>query len=201
MIQDITVDLRFSSPIGRINLPEVAQRADEISSKAVELSKESESLHRSNQGGWHSNSLLDSNEPIFQFVADQVKAGVKSVLRNIVGEEKSDKVSFSKLWVNVNEFGSWNTPHDHTTTWSGVLYVNGLIDRAPGGYNTGALTFWNPIAGVAQRGFPANVEISPAPGDLLLFPGYLLHGVAPHSGDSPRITFAFDFDQLHEVIR
>ena len=38
----------------------------------------------------------------------------------------------------------------------------------------------------------SNIMIRPAPGLMLLFPGYLQHGVEKHRGNRPRISIAFN---------
>jgi ectoine hydroxylase-related dioxygenase (phytanoyl-CoA dioxygenase family) len=62
--------------------------------------------------------------------------------------------------------------------------------KSPGGSD---FAFRNDHAGVSASQFNADKWISPepAPGDLVLFPSYLMHAVPPNAGGR-RITLAFN---------
>jgi uncharacterized protein (TIGR02466 family) len=103
-----------------------------------------------------------------------------------------------ELWVNVLQHGGQQAVHNHANCFvSGILYLTPsdasaqtVFLRGMGGSD---FAFRNAHAGVAAGRFHAEKWVSPAPqpGDLLLFPSYLLHEVpANHGGE--RVTLAFN---------
>ena len=91
---------------------------------------------------------------------------------------------------NVLFDGGFNKVHDHGDfTWSGVYYVD--VGEAGDDPNNGVLEFIDPRGGVAEA-MKKVVRIQPAPGGLVLFPGWLKHYVLPYRGSRPRISIAFN---------
>jgi uncharacterized protein (TIGR02466 family) len=106
--------------------------------------------------------------------------------------------SIKEIWVNVLDAGGRQSVHNHSNSFiSGIVYLTGSHPSA----NT---VF---VKAVGSQGFifdntnartklgPHNahkwVAPDPAPGDLLLFPSYLLHEVPKNQGDR-RISMAFN---------
>src|SRR3546814_8234194 len=103
-------------------------------------------------------------------------------------------------WVNVNEKGAFNTPHDHPDfLWSGFYYA-----QVPGAgaarsiQNGGDIEFLDP-RGSALITLQNDLAIGsgkhrvcPEPGMLLLFPSPLVHWVYPHEDDQARVSVAFN---------
>jgi Putative 2OG-Fe(II) oxygenase len=106
--------------------------------------------------------------------------------------------SLKEMWVNVLNSGGRQAMHNHANSFiSGVLYLTPahpdsrtVFMRAPGGSD---FAFRNDHAGVTTGAYNADKWISPhpEPGDLLLFPSYLMHAVPPNPGGQ-RITLAFN---------
>jgi len=200
LAQQVTLDFSFSSPICRGFMPEVEQRRDEIAAAVLELRRNDPAgIQRSNLGGWQSGNLAGAvlAEPLADLV-NRLSIATVAMLTKLQGRDHSMALHFRKLWFNVNEAGAWNTPHDHNTTWSGILFLAGqyadmtkLVDRP----EEGDVVIYNPVSGVRLRGFPNAYVHRPHIGQLLMFPGYLLHMVVPHTWSTPRITLAFDADQ------
>jgi hypothetical protein len=103
-----------------------------------------------------------------------------------------------EMWVNVLDTGGRQAMHNHANSFiSGVLYLTPsdasactVFMKSPGGSD---FAFRNDHAGVSASQFNADKWISPepAPGDLVLFPSYLMHAVPPNAGGR-RITLAFN---------
>jgi len=106
-------------------------------------------------------------------------------------------------WYHLTRHAGYTAQHNHPmASWSGVYCVdNG--DDAPGRANNGALRFLD-IRGSAGMyvdagnahlqspyGFGARAWFL-VPGQLLLFPSFLMHEVAPYFGRRERITVAFN---------
>ena len=106
--------------------------------------------------------------------------------------------SLKEMWVNVLDTGGRQAMHNHANSFiSGVVYLTAthaesrtVFMKAPGGTE---FSFKNDHAGVQTGSFNAEKWISPEPnpGDMMLFPSYLMHAVPTNPGPR-RITLAFN---------
>jgi hypothetical protein len=106
--------------------------------------------------------------------------------------------SLKEMWVNVLDTGGRQAMHNHANSFiSGVAYLTPVhaeartvFMKSPGGTD---FAFKNDHAGVASGPYNADKWISPppGPGDVVLFPSYLMHAVPPNPGER-RITMAFN---------
>jgi Putative 2OG-Fe(II) oxygenase len=106
--------------------------------------------------------------------------------------------SLKEMWVNVLDTGGRQAMHNHANSFiSGIVYLTPthpdartMFMKSPGGTD---FSFKNDNAAVVTGPYNAEKWISPEcqPGDVALFPSYLLHAVPPNSGER-RITMAFN---------
>jgi uncharacterized protein (TIGR02466 family) len=106
--------------------------------------------------------------------------------------------SLKEMWVNVLDTGGRQAMHNHANSFiSGVVYLTPthpdsrtVFMKSPGGTD---FSFKNDHAGVVTGPYNADKWISPLPqpGDVALFPSYLMHAVPPNPGER-RITLAFN---------
>jgi len=106
--------------------------------------------------------------------------------------------SLKEMWVNVLDTGGRQAMHNHANSFiSGVVYLTSthpsaqtVFMKSPGGTD---FSFKNDHAGMTHSEFSADKWISPAPepGDIVLFPSYLMHAVPPNQGER-RISLAFN---------
>ena len=111
--------------------------------------------------------------------------------------------SLKEMWVNVLDTGGRQAMHNHANSFiSGVVYLTRthtdartVFMKAPGGTE---FTFKNDHAGVATGSYNADKWISPSPepGDVVLFPSYLMHAVPINPGER-RISMAFNAIPTH----
>jgi hypothetical protein len=111
--------------------------------------------------------------------------------------------SLKEMWVNVLDNGGRQAMHNHANSFiSGVVYLTPthadsrtVFMKAPGGAE---FTFKNDNAGVKTGSYNADKWISPAPepGDVVLFPSYLMHAVPMNAGER-RISLAFNAIPTH----
>jgi hypothetical protein len=111
--------------------------------------------------------------------------------------------SLKEMWVNVLDTGGRQAMHNHANSFiSGVVYLTRthpeartVFMKAPGGTD---FTFKNDHAGVATGSYNADKWISPMPepGDVVLFPSYLMHAVPINPGER-RISMAFNAIPTH----
>lgn len=106
--------------------------------------------------------------------------------------------SIKEMWVNVLDTGGRQAMHNHANSFvSGVVYLTPthassctVFMKSPGGTD---FVFRNDHARTTPGPFNADKWISPQPepGDLVLFPSYLMHAVPPNAGGR-RISLAFN---------
>lgn len=106
-------------------------------------------------------------------------------------------------WYHITRDGGYTSAHNHPMAcWSGVYCVSpGDPDTAI--KNNGVLRFLDPRPNPSMYLDAGNARLQPPfdhgnlawqlrPGQLLLFPSWLEHEVAPYRGRSERITVAFN---------
>jgi len=106
--------------------------------------------------------------------------------------------SLKEVWVNVLDTGGRQAMHNHANSFiSGVVYLTPthpeaqtVFMKSPGGTD---FVFRNDHAGMTPGEYSADKWVSPKPepGDLVLFPSYLMHAVPPNPGER-RITLSFN---------
>jgi hypothetical protein len=106
--------------------------------------------------------------------------------------------SLKEMWVNVLDTGGRQAMHNHANSFiSGVVYLTEthpdtrtVFMKSPGGTE---FSFKNEHEGMTAGRYNAEKWVSPAPepGDLVLFPSYLMHAVPPNPGNR-RISMAFN---------
>jgi len=106
--------------------------------------------------------------------------------------------SLKEMWVNVLDTGGRQAMHNHANSFiSGVAYLtrthpeaSTVFMKSPGGSE---FAFRNDHAGMTPSPYSATKWVSPEPepGDLVLFPSYLMHAVPPNPGER-RISLAFN---------
>lgn len=106
--------------------------------------------------------------------------------------------SLKEMWVNVLDTGGRQAMHNHCNSFiSGVVYLTPthpdartVFIKAPGGAD---YAFKNDHAGVVTGPYNADkwISMQPDPGDVVLFPSYLMHAVPANPGER-RITLAFN---------
>jgi hypothetical protein len=106
--------------------------------------------------------------------------------------------SLKEMWVNVLDAGGRQAMHNHANSFiSGVVYLTPtpaesrtVFMKSPGGTD---FAFRNDHNGVTPGPYNSDKWVSPEvrPGDVMLFPSYLMHAVPPNPGPR-RITMAFN---------
>lgn len=134
----------------------------------------------------------------------QTLAKFKNVLCAIVGNindqvevNSRSRFEVSRSWcVQVN--GHYDPPHHHSQSkWVSVYYAS-----APEG--CGDLLLLDPRGGVYAEQIEENgltnrafKRITPKTGDLIIFPGYLIHMVEPSNCAEPRVVMASLFREIY----
>jgi uncharacterized protein (TIGR02466 family) len=144
----------------------------------------------------HTEMLRPSDSALFVEAAALITPKLADFGMQLFGERMG--WSLKEMWVNVLDTGGHQAMHNHANSFiSGVVYLTAthpgsqtVFMRSPGGTD---FLFKNDHAGVTPGPYSADKWISPAPqpGDMVLFPSYLMHAVPPNEGER-RITLSFN---------
>src|SRR5499426_527217 len=144
----------------------------------------------------HTAMLRPSDSPLLVEAAALITPRLADFGALLFGERLG--WSLKEMWVNVLDTGGRQAMHNHANSFiSGVVYLTPthseartVFMKSPGGTD---FAFKNDHAGTANGPYNADKWISPQPqpGDLVLFPSYLMHAVPPNPGER-RITLSFN---------
>lgn len=144
----------------------------------------------------HTEMLKPSDSPLLGQAAACITPKLVEFGVQLFGERLP--WALKEMWVNVLDTGGRQAMHNHANSFiSGVVYLTTthpssrtVFMKSPGGTD---FLFKNDHRGMVPNEFCADKWVSPAPapGDLVLFPSYLLHAVPPNEGER-RITLAFN---------
>lgn len=183
----------FPTPFMRV--PGVLSR-DLVSGLVEHFSAAADRENNSSSNLSHTAMLRPSDSPLLVDVAALITPLLTDFGALLFGERFG--WSLKEMWVNVLDTGGRQAMHNHANSFiSGVAYLTPthpesrtVFMKSPGGTD---FAFKNDHAGVVTGPYNADKWISPTPqpGDLVLFPSYLMHAVPPNPGRR-RITMAFN---------
>ena len=144
----------------------------------------------------HTKMLRPSDGELLRDAAALISPKLVAYGTHLFGESMG--WSIKEMWVNVLDTGGHQAMHNHANSFvSGVVYLTPthpssqtVFMKSPGGTD---FLFKNDHAGTTPSEYNAEKWISPAPepGDMVLFPSYLMHAVPPNQGKR-RITLSFN---------
>jgi uncharacterized protein (TIGR02466 family) len=197
----------FPTPLVIATLPDAEALNAEL--KRIILAREaahSESVQRSNHGGWQSSWDLHQwgGAPV-QKVLDLARAIVDQITVDRAGQHYEIAWRINS-WANVNRQGHGNQFHTHPgALWSATYYVDdgGIgADASLGGEfeiqdpRGVAPVMYAPYLTFAGQDGAALGEaqrLQPRSGMCVVFPSWLSHGVRPYRGTRERISIAVNF--------
>ena len=153
---------------------------------------------KSNVGGWHSDSdLAKWDEPAVKTLFELIDSVVRRLSKIVTGGESWGGGVGYKAWANVNRAGAYNKLHNHAGWhWSGVYYVDaGAQDE--NNPDSGIIELQDPRGLVSMLPMPGKpfgqtMSIHPRSGQIVIFPSFLYHTVAPYTAAGERISIAFN---------
>lgn len=183
----------FPTPFMRA--PQALDR-DLVAALAERLSTGADRANNSSANLVHSAMLRPSDSPLLVRAAEAVTPLLGDFGALLFGEKLCWSVK--EMWVNVLDAGGHQAMHNHANSFvSGVAYLTEthpdartVFMRPPGGAD---FAFKNDHAGVSTGPYNAArwISMPPEPGDVVLFPSYLMHAVPTNPGPR-RITLAFN---------
>jgi uncharacterized protein (TIGR02466 family) len=158
------------------------------------LETDTDSITRSNVGGWHSHDQLHRT--------DNLKEIRRIIGTTCVGCAQFMEFDFDnfelvikEMWLNKNGPGDFNKAHIHPNAiLSGAYYV-----KAP--ENSGNIELYDPVPARLMNVYPVKkrkpinlqaIEYRAEEGLLLVFPSWLQHSVQPNKSDDFRVTISFN---------
>lgn len=152
------------------------------------------------------NLLAWPDEPI-QTLKRFVIGSVVRAVQTLNGYDNAQMAALSisnQTWFHVTRHGGYASGHNHPmASWSSVYCVD-PGDPVEGNPDSGVLRFADPRPHASMYLDPGNTHLARPynhgsvnyalkPGQLVIFPSWLTHEVAPYFGDRPRITIASNF--------
>jgi uncharacterized protein (TIGR02466 family) len=144
----------------------------------------------------HTEMLRPADSPLFVQAASLMTPKLADFGALLFGERLG--WSIKEMWVNVLDSGGRQAMHNHANSFiSGVVYLTAthpdartVFMKSPGGTD---FAFRNDHAATTPGPYSADKWVSPqpSPGDMVLFPSYLMHAVPPNPGER-RISLAFN---------
>lgn len=160
------------------------------------FSAQARQMNNSSANLSHTTMLKPSDSPLLVTTATAITPLLSEFGALMFGERLP--WSLKEMWVNLLDTGGRQAMHNHANSFiSGVAYLTPthpdsrtVFMKAPGGSE---FSFKNDHAGIVSGPYNAEKWISPQPepGDIVLFPSYLMHAVPPNPGER-RITLAFN---------
>jgi uncharacterized protein (TIGR02466 family) len=190
----------FAQPIGVYDAGFDAAGIAALVEMVEELRLIPSGQRRSSVGGWRSQGDIFSTEiaAVRQLREATIAAGFAYLRSCGVDLDERRYTGRPVGWANVNGRGHFNAPHRHDGyDLSGVFYVKQPSSAAD---STGAIEFLdsrNISAHLQRLGgpvFSASRTLRPEPGQLVVFPSFLMHWVWPNQSDEDRIVIAWNLD-------
>jgi len=198
MIEQIKYEKLFATPLLRFRVPDHAVLNAALLFEGERMREADAGVAKSNRGGWHSKgNLFDSDAACIRTLREVAVEAVLSATRKISTKVDPETLKLKLFgWMNANPSGGFNAPHTHPGAhWSGVYYVS-QPEVEEG--NSGMIEFLDPRSDLPNwrildaPAFRMKKKIRPQPGEIVIFPSYLVHWVYPNEADEERVSIAFN---------
>lgn len=198
MLECTKYEKLFATPVLRYQVPDAETLNAGLMAEGARMRAVSDGLDKSNRGGWHSAGNIFAEEAdcfakLSEIATEAVFDATYRVGAKTPREELNLRVSG---WMNANPTGGFNAPHTHPGAhWSGVYYV-AQPEIEVG--NSGMIEFLDPRSDLPNwrilkaAPFRIKKKLRPQPGEMILFPSYLVHWVYPNEAAEERVTIAFN---------
>lgn len=202
----------FAAPLVSAQMPNCEALNQELRELFIARAEEGDKYRNKTPFVTRNDALYESNFRLFDWPHDCVRKlrdFCWAALYRTIGELNAyDQAFLARLqvaheaWFHLTRRGGFFAAHNHPLhSWSGVYCVCHHGDDPE--TDSGRLTFLNPFAtntmyidmASAQMKAPfggGHRKIRLQPGQLIMFPSWMLHEVYPYDGDDVRITVAFN---------
>jgi uncharacterized protein (TIGR02466 family) len=159
----------------------------------------------STKGGFQTADTLLSthpraNDPALVTLKRHIASAVQHYAKLLIAQECARppaQLQFDSWgWGVILRAGNWQGHHVHPDAHiSGVYYIAAPPAALAEGRDAGKISFFDPRPRANMAQLAAQVTRyweAPRPGDMILFPSWLEHSVAPFEGEGMRICIAFN---------
>lgn len=151
----------------------------------------------SNQGGWQSMDFRPGIYPEMKELEDKILEQTWQCYRDYGYNQEAGFPVLENLWFNINMKGHTNSVHIHDNSFiSGAYYLKATPEQ---GNITFYKSFYQDYITASQAPIveytPINssaITFQPETSKLVLFPGFLPHGVERNNTDEERISLSFN---------
>jgi uncharacterized protein (TIGR02466 family) len=189
----------FWTPVAMHEHPGLESMNKEITDILVAESESIPSVAVSNVGGWHSKyDLMTRPEACFQKLGELIIASARETTAAVAksgGGRALQVTAKADMWAMVMRNGDYTVPHAHADChWASVYYADAGDAGDAADPKSGRIAFVDPRLGYLPipglEMVLANFEVNPKTGQLLLFPGWLMHYVHAYRGKRPRVSLS-----------
>lgn len=158
----------------------------------------------SNQGGWQSQDFSPTQYPELEDLHKKILNQAENCVRDYGYNEDECILTIGNMWVNINGENHTNSVHIHDNAFvSGVFYVKAESGHGPINLykcysqdyivaSQARVEHYTPISASA-------ISFQPKNGKLIMFPGYLPHGVERNEITSDRISISFNVKLMRKI--
>jgi|TARA_R110001592_G_scaffold293771_2_gene563462 uncharacterized protein (TIGR02466 family) len=151
----------------------------------------------SNQGGWQSKDFRPDVYAEMKPLHDMIMAQVDNCIRDYGYHEDYCTPLMENFWFNINKQGNTNSVHIHDNSFiSGVYYVSANPGQGNiNVYKNHMQDFIIASAAPMQSYTPISascIAFEPMSSKLILFPGWLPHGVDRNQTEEDRVSISFN---------
>lgn len=151
----------------------------------------------SNQGGWQSKDFRPDVHPELKALENKIILQTEQCVLDFGYDPQSCFTVLENLWININRRFHSNSVHIHDNSFiSGAFYLKatpaqGCINFYKSYSQDYAIASAARIAKYTHMNNSA-ITFTPETGKLIMFPGWLPHGVDQNDTDSDRISISFN---------
>ena len=191
--------LYFPEPVLRYKFEDYKNFNLSLKRYIYELQKEDSSGQiKSNRGGWHSPNfkITEHNSIQNKFTLELQKYILRS-FQTLGWKTENKKIVISAMWAIINKKNDFNVLHSHPNASLSAAYYVGAPENC-GKFiiehlNMAKRNFYPEVLQDNQlNAQAAGLEVNE--GDLLIFPGYLLHKVGMNESDQDRVVISFNVE-------
>jgi uncharacterized protein (TIGR02466 family) len=209
----ILVTSGFATPFGMLRLQDCESLNNELKTLFLEREKEGSKWQEEYPTATLKVETFESNFELFNWpeaCIQKLKKFVFQALGQVIMQVNGNPIQdlnrlniFNHAWFHITRSGGYMGTHNHPmASWSGIYCVDDGGDD-PGNPDSGATRFYDPRNSVNMYMDAGNNHwVSPyvpgvrsykvRAGQLVIFPSFLMHDVAPFSGTGTRIVVAFN---------
>lgn len=151
----------------------------------------------SNEGGWQSQDFRPGKFPELKVLEDKILEQGENSIRDHGYKRDNLILAIENFWFNINQKGNSNSVHIHDNSFlSGCFYLKAKPDQGKiTFYKNHALDYIVGSQGQIEQYTPISasaISFEPMTAKIILFPGYLPHGVGFNPTDEDRLSIAFN---------